>query len=67
MYRGNYLHSPKTWAKLWTDVFTELESAKFADEHVRIQAEFLDSYAKGKFMGGMQQDMPEMWWSVNLV
>lgn len=63
---GNYLHSPETWAQMWRKAFTEVESAEFAETKLEFKADFLSAYGKAGIKG-MDEDLPEMFWSIKLV
>jgi len=61
MDRVRYGHSPESWKRMWHRVFVEMEGAKFAEERLRVDAEFAESFQIGK----MQVRM--MYWSVSIL
>lgn len=65
LHRDRYAHSPASWARMWKRVFTQLESAEFAEKHVVVDAilsegfdiKFFDSKAR----------YGHLYWSVKIV
>ncbi|KZP08680.1 hypothetical protein FIBSPDRAFT_802773 [Athelia psychrophila] len=61
MARVRYGHSPASWKRLWHRVFIELEGIQFAEERVKIDAEFAESVQYGNMNARM------MYWSVSIL
>ncbi|KZP08684.1 hypothetical protein FIBSPDRAFT_938868 [Athelia psychrophila] len=61
MARVRYGHSPASWKRLWHRVFIELEGIQFAEERVKIDAEFAESFQYGNM------DARMMYWSVSIL
>jgi len=62
--RDRYSHSPSSWVKLWKEVFTQLESAEFAQ--TRVVTETVMDAGFGKVLGARIQ-ISMMYWSVKIV
>ena len=60
-----YAHSPESWTRVWKKVFTELESAEFAESKVIVKAEFLEMIPKEIAVHGLP--LPVLYWSVRIV
>lgn len=60
------MHSTETWVAMWKKVFSEMVSPEYAENHVRIDAEYMQSFNKDAIaMEGVE--FLQIFWSVNLV
>lgn len=64
-FRNRYAHSPASWIELWKRVFTQLESAEFAETRVVVDAVLEEGFAKEVFMTQARTSM--LYWSVKIV
>ncbi|KAK7676270.1 hypothetical protein QCA50_020771 [Cerrena zonata] len=65
MGRIRYGHSPASWPKLWEKVFTELVSADFAENHVKVEASLTEGFNTQVFQARHQTNM--LIWSVSII
>jgi len=65
--RNRYGHSPKSWEAMWKKVFTAVESEKFANERVKVEAILDEGWRKELFRSLNKMMTNMMQWSVKIV
>lgn len=59
-----YGHSPSSWKRLWKEVFTQVESAEFAEQRVVVEATLEGSHVN---VNNPNNDSGMLYWSVSIV
>lgn len=61
LYSVSYGHSPASWKRLWHRVFIELEGVQYAEECVKVDANFEESFQY------VNMNTRMMYWSVTIL
>ena len=56
-----------SWERLWKRVFSDVESAEFAEKHLRVRAKATDNWGRGGVVHKSTSGSVLLYWSVELV